>query len=70
MRWRQMAAVVLSVMAMTGCPFEFGKSGRVGKAVHKDTEEHLLYITSCSEARKRDVCEGPLRDPVECEKCQ
>ena len=40
------------------------------KAVHKDTQEHLLYITGCSEARKREVCEGPLKDPVECEKCQ
>jgi hypothetical protein len=62
--------LVLSTLVLTGCPSEFGKNGRVRKAVHKDSQEHLLYITGCSEARKREVCEGPLKDPVECEKCK
>jgi hypothetical protein len=70
MRWFQAGVVVLSTLALAGCPSEFGKDGRVGKAVHKDTQEHLLYITGCSEARKREVCEGPLKDPAECAKCK
>jgi hypothetical protein len=70
MRWLHVAVAVLSVLAISGCPSEFGKEGRVDKAVHKDTQEHLLFITGCSETRKQEVCEGPLKDPVECEKCK
>ena len=35
MRWL-LATVTISSLAMTGCPSEFGKDGRVNKAVHKD----------------------------------
>ncbi len=62
--------VVLSVMAMTGCPSEFGKDGRVAKAVHKDSEENLLELKQCSDAWKQEVCgDGPHRNRAECEKC-
>lgn len=70
MRWFRMTVGVLSVLAMTGCPSEFGKEGRLNKSSRKDSQEHLLFINGCSEARKKEVCEGPYRDPVECEKCK
>jgi hypothetical protein len=60
--------VVLSVMVMTGCPSEFGKDGRIAKAVHQDSMEHLV-ITRCSEERKKEVCEGPQRDAKKCLDC-
>jgi hypothetical protein len=69
MRWLQAGVVVLSALVMTGCPSEFGKEGRVAKAVHQDVQENLI-ITGCSEARKQEVCEGPLKDPVQCAKCK
>jgi hypothetical protein len=68
MRWRQVTVAVLAILAMTGCPSEFGKEGRVAKAVHKDSQEQL-GITRCSEAWRKEVCEGPNRDPDECRKC-
>ncbi len=69
MRGLQAGIVLLSVLAMTGCPSEFGKDGRVSKAVHNDSQENLLNLTRCSEARRAEVCEGPNRDPFECQKC-
>lgn len=68
MRWLQVGVVVLSVMAMTGCPSEFGKDGRVAKAIHKDTQEQLV-IKRCSEAYKKEVCEGPQRNEQKCREC-
>lgn len=68
MRWLQAAVGILAVMAMTGCPSEFGKDGRIGKAVHKDAQDQLV-ITGCSDERRNEVCAGPNRDPYECRKC-
>jgi hypothetical protein len=70
MRWLQVAVAVLSFMAMTGCPSEFGKDGRVNKAVHNDTRANMLELTSCSPARKLEVCSnGPNKDRDACKKC-
>ncbi len=70
MRWLPMGVVVLSVTATTGCPSEFGKSGRVSKAVHNDSQENLLELTHCSDAWKAEVCgNGPNSNRYECEKC-
>jgi hypothetical protein len=68
MHWLKAGVVVLSVMAMTGCPSEFGKDGRVAKAVHKDAQDQLL-ITRCSEERRQEVCAPGKKDSVECRKC-
>lgn len=68
MRWLQVGVGVLSFMVMTGCPSEFGREGRIAKAVHQDVQENLV-ITRCSEERKKEVCEGPQRNPKECRKC-
>jgi hypothetical protein len=70
MRWLHVGVTVLSVMAMTGCPSEFGKDGRVSKAVQKDTQEHLLYITRCAQTRYEEVCGPGKWDTDECLKCR
>ncbi len=68
MRWFLLGAVVLSVLVLSGCPSEFGKDGRVGKAVHQDAQNQL-GIRRCSDAYKKEVCEGPSKDPEKCRKC-
>ncbi len=69
MRWFLLGAVVLSVLVLSGCPSEFGKDGRVGKAIHNDSQENLLELTRCSEEWKNKVCHGPQMDRKECERC-
>lgn len=53
---------------MIGCPSEFGKDGRVAKAVHKDVQESLV-IKRCSDAYKDAVCKGPNSNPKKCKEC-
>ena len=70
MRWLHAAVAVLSIMTLTGCPSEFGKDGRISKAVHKDSKERLLEIKRCSEEWKKEVCSnGPNRDDEKCQEC-
>ncbi|WP_224241607.1 hypothetical protein [Hyalangium gracile] len=64
-----MAVGILSALALTGCPSEFGKDGRVAKAVHKDAEEQVLELTRCSEARRREVCAPGKQSSDECRRC-
>jgi hypothetical protein len=65
----QVAAGILSVLALTGCPSEFGKEGRIAKAVHKDAQEQFS-IERCSDAYEQEVCDGPNKDSEECRKCR
>ncbi len=67
MRWPQLAVAVLSVLAMIGCPTEFGKEGRVSKAVGKDSLELVREV--CPEKKYWEVCYGPNKDPDECREC-
>jgi hypothetical protein len=67
MQWRLAAAVVLSI-AMTGCPSEFVKDGRVNKAAHKDTLE--MVIRRCSNERIEEVCGRGKEDSDDCRKCR
>jgi hypothetical protein len=67
MRWLQVGVVVLSVMALIGCPSEFGKDGRIAKAVHKDTMGVVRRI--CSDKERWEVCNGPNKDPEKCREC-
>jgi len=70
MRWFQVTAVVLATAALAGCPSEFGKDGRVGKAVHKDAQERLDR-DECSEEFMKEVCgDGPNRDDFLCDQCR
>jgi hypothetical protein len=70
MRWLQVGVTVLTITAMSGCPSEFGTDGRVNKAAHKDTQEHLLYITGCDEKRYSEVCATGKWDTDECLRCR
>ncbi|WP_224364372.1 hypothetical protein [Hyalangium versicolor] len=68
MRWLTAGVVVLSAMVMPGCPSEFGKDGRISRAVRKDAQENLI-IKSCSDTYRDEVCNGPNRNPKKCEEC-
>lgn len=70
MRWLQVGVAVLAVTAMSGCPSEFGKDGRVNKAVHKDTQEHFLYITRCDERWEEKVCAPGKENSDDCKRCR
>lgn len=64
---RLLVAVAISSLAMTGCPSEFGKDGRVNKAVHKDMME--FGIQRCSNERLAEVC-GPGKETSDdCRRC-
>lgn len=67
MRWRHLAVGMLSALALTGCPSEFGKDGRVSKAAHKDAMGITRRI--CSEQELWEVCKGPNKDPDKCHEC-
>ncbi|XXF78276.1 hypothetical protein P2318_00530 [Myxococcaceae bacterium GXIMD 01537] len=41
MQWRGAGLGMLSLIAMTGCPEDFGKEGRIDRAVHRDVRERL-----------------------------
>jgi len=68
MRLHHARMLVLSTLVLIGCPSEFGKDGRIAKAVHKDVQENLV-IVRCSEEWKRKVCDGHPRNERECLKC-
>jgi hypothetical protein len=42
----------------------------VNKAVHQDSQEHLLYITRCEEKWYREVCAPGKEDSDDCRKCK
>lgn len=69
MRWLQVSAVVLAAVALAGCPSEFGKDGRIDKAVGKDVQEQLDGIPLCSEEYVEEVCHGPNQDEAACKRC-
>ncbi|XXF78912.1 hypothetical protein P2318_03895 [Myxococcaceae bacterium GXIMD 01537] len=52
MRWRNTGLSALSLVALTSCPEEFGKEGRVHRAVHEDVMEFLEKSCSVEEAEK------------------
>jgi hypothetical protein len=68
MRWFQVNAVVLAAVALAGCPSEFGKEGRIGKAAHKDVQDQL-EPGDCPEEYILEVCHGSNKDPAECKRC-
>lgn len=66
MRWRTAGLCALSLTVMTGCPEEFGKEGRINRAIHQDVME--LHRKDCSEEELRTFCGGVLKDSPECRK--
>jgi hypothetical protein len=69
MRWLRLGVVVLSGMTVTGCPSEFGKDGRIAKAVHKDTQEQVIIIRQCADQERKRVCERGKENSQECLAC-
>jgi hypothetical protein len=63
MHWRHVGMSVLALM-MTGCPSEFGKDGRVNKAVRKDALE--LVKKHCSPEDRELFCGGNKRYTQKC----
>ncbi|XXF78127.1 hypothetical protein P2318_34550 [Myxococcaceae bacterium GXIMD 01537] len=59
MNGRTAVLCALALLAMTGCPEEFGKEGRIHRAVHKDTLERLE--SRCSALEYERYC-GDDRD--------
>ncbi len=68
MRWLQTVPSLLFVMALTGCPSEFGREGRIAKAMHRDTME--LVIKRCSAEKIEEVCGNGKENTPECQKCR
>ncbi|HEX8701987.1 MAG TPA: hypothetical protein VF815_24370 [Myxococcaceae bacterium] len=69
MRWFQVTAAGLAAVALAGCPSEFGKGGRIGKAVEKDVQKQLDGVAQCTEEYIEEVCYGPRMDAAECDRC-
>jgi hypothetical protein len=67
MQWLQVTMSVLALMMTTGCPSEFGREGRVAKAVHNDSLG--IVRKNCSDDERRAVC-GPGQERSEaCLEC-
>lgn len=64
MHWRTAGLCVLSLVALTACPEEFGKGGRIDQAAHQDALE--LIQRRCSPADARKYCEGDKKQSEEC----
>jgi hypothetical protein len=67
MSWLQTVMGALLIMAQTGCPSEFGKEGRIAKAVHKDAVERVTE--RCSDEQIEQVCGNGREDTPECQQC-
>jgi hypothetical protein len=64
MQWRTVGLSALCLVTMTGCPEEFGKEGRVNKAVHKDALE--LIQKPCTREDFERYCEGGRENSEQC----
>jgi hypothetical protein len=67
MRWFRSGVGALALMVVPGCPTEFGKEGRVAKAVHQDSLEIVRKV--CSEQERERVCAGSKRNSEDCRAC-
>jgi hypothetical protein len=55
---------MLALLVMTGCPSEFGRGGRVDRAVHSDALE--LVRKYCPPEQYEKFCGGAKKDSQEC----
>jgi hypothetical protein len=69
MRWLFVAGCILPVLALTGCPSEFGKDGRVAQAVHHDAKEQVIIIRRCKDDERTRVCAPGKENSKECLEC-
>lgn len=69
MCWQNAGTGMVALMLMTGCPSEFGKEGRIAKAIHQDTLE--LVRKHCSPEEEQKYCGGDKKDTQTCrDKCR
>ncbi len=59
MRWSLVATGLFALVMSTGCPSEFGRDGRVNKAVRQDAKELIpedcpepVFLRFCSDGRE------------------
>jgi hypothetical protein len=64
MRGRLAGMGMLLFLTVTGCPFEFGKDGRVDKAAHRDSME--IVRKQCSKEERARFCDGGRQHTAEC----
>jgi hypothetical protein len=69
MRWQHKAGAILASLGLFGCPSEFGKDGRIAKAVHKDAQEQIIIIKDCSPRVHKQVCAPGKENSKECLEC-
>ena len=68
MRVNPVGVSLVVLMLMTGCPTEFGKDGRVNKAVREDALE--LISRPCTQEQLKQYCGPGKENSPECiEKC-
>jgi hypothetical protein len=67
MRWLQAGLGVLALIVAAGCPSEFGKEGRIAKAIHEDTAD--MVIKRCSEEWRDKVCAPGKEASPKCLEC-
>jgi hypothetical protein len=67
MKWLWTAMTGLSIVAMLGCPSEFGKDGRLNKAARRDTQD--LFIKRCSKQKIEEVCGNGKENSAACREC-
>jgi hypothetical protein len=64
MRWHLAGFGLLAVSVTTGCPSEFGKGGRIDRAVHQDALE--LTRKYCPPEVHQRYCGDGKQDTEEC----
>ncbi len=69
MRRRQATIMVLSTLALFGCPSDFGKGGRIDRAVHKDAQNQVIGIKKCTVERRKEVCGPGQENSTACLEC-
>ncbi|SEU31655.1 hypothetical protein [Stigmatella erecta] len=67
MRWLPTGVAVIFLAALSGCPSEFGRDGRVAKAIRKDSAE--LVSERCSDEKIEEVCAEGKEESPDCEAC-
>lgn len=64
MRWLNAGGVVVLLAVVTGCIEEYGREGRIAKAIHKDALERIQK--KCSAADLKKYCAPGKEKSPEC----
>lgn len=67
MVWRALCVGAAFLLSLTGCPEEFGKHGRINKAVHKDLMERLRQ--KCTTEQLNQFCKEGMLEEDSLEQC-